>query len=229
MKQLLNFLCIGLIVVSGCGDDEPAKQTNGEEYFPLRKGFYQIYTVDQTTYSEINPTEEISYELKVEVIDSFPNAEEDFTYVIHRSTRASEADPWQYQETWSARVNVQHIVLTEGNLAYIRIALPVIKNKEWNGNALNVLEEDFYKIESVGSSYQVTEELNFDDVLVVNQHHETNELVKDEREEVYAKNVGLIFKKSIVLNYCDEVPCFGQQIINDGVEYVQVLKEYGQN
>lgn len=229
MKQLINFLCIGLIVASGCGDDEPVKQTNGVEYFPLRTGSYQIYTVDQTTYSEVNPTEEISYELKVEVIDSFPNTDDSFTYAIHRSTRISASDPWQYQETWSARVNVQHIVLTEGNLAYIRIALPVGKNKEWNGNALNVLVDDFYKIESVGGSYELTDELDFDDVLVVNQHDETNELVKDEREEVYAKNIGLIFKKSIALNYCDEVPCFGQQIIKDGVEYVQVLKEYGQN
>jgi hypothetical protein len=216
-------------MMTGCDDGEPVLQTTGVEYFPLRTGFYQIYTVDQTTYSEINPAEEISYELKVEMIDSFPNAEDGFTYVMHRSTRASEADPWQYQETWSARVNVQHIVLTEGNLAYIRIALPVVTNKEWNGNALNTLEEDFYNIESVGDSYQVSEELDFSDVLVVNQHHETNELIKDEREEVYAKHVGLIFKKSIVLNYCDEVPCFGQQIINDGVEYVQVLKEYGQH
>lgn len=220
---------MAVVALNGCGGDESIRKKSDLEYFPMQTGFYQIYTIDENIYTELDPPQEYSYELKTEVVDSFANLEGGFTYVIYRSTRATENDPWVFQESWSARTNTQQIVLIEGNVSYIRIVLPAFKNKEWNGNALNSLEEDTYFIESKGKSYQLNGTLEFDDALVVNQENEVNNLFRDEREEVYARNVGLIYKKSIVLNYCDEVPCFGQQIINDGVEYLQVLKEYGQN
>lgn len=212
----------------GCGEEEVV-QKRDTEYFPLQTGFFQIYSIQETIYTELDPPLELSYELKTEVVDSFANMEEGFTYVIYRSTRNSESDPWVFQESWSARTNTQQIVLIEGNISYIRIALPAFKNKQWDGNALNTQEEDIYVIETVGKSYELNATLEFDDTVVINQESESNNLFRDEREEVYARNIGLIYKKSVVLNYCDEVPCFGQQIINDGVEYLQVLKEYGQN
>jgi len=220
---------IGLTVLSGCNDEGFVNNGKGEAYFPLRTGFYQVYDVEETIYTELNPPASFVYELKTEVVDSFANQEGGFTYVIHRSTRPTENDPWEFQEVWSARVNDLQAVLTEGNVSFVRIAFPVSRNKEWNANALNSLEEDSYIVESIGGSYQLDTDLEFSDALVINQEDEANELIRDQREEVYARNAGLIYKKSIVLNYCDEVPCFGQEIINDGVEYVQVMKAYGQN
>ncbi len=229
MKQFVTYLLIGLVILSGCGDGEPEKQDLDVAYFPLRTGFYQIYTVEENVYTELDPPESFIYELKTEVVDSFANQEDGFTFVIHRSTRSSESDPWQFQEAWSARTNDLYAVLTEGNIPFVRIAFPASKNNEWNGNVLNSLEADSYIIESAGGSYELDTELEFNDVLVISQEDELNELIRDQREEVYGRDVGLIYKKRIVLNYCDEVPCFGQQIINDGIEYWQVLKEYGQN
>jgi len=228
LKQVIKYLLLGLVVLSGCGEGEPVKQ-DSREYFPLQTGFYLVYSVEENIYTELDPPEFLTYELKTEVVDSFANQEGGFTFVIHRSTRATESDPWEFQEAWSARTNDLHAVLTEGNTSFVRIAFPAFKNKEWNGNALNSMEEDSYIIESEGVSYELDTDLEFNDALVINQEDELNELSRDQREEVYARNVGLIYKKSMVLNYCDEVSCFGQQIINDGVEYWQVLKEYGQN
>jgi hypothetical protein len=216
------------VILSGCGDEETQNQ-RGQDYFPLKTGLYQIYTVEENIYTELNPPESFVYELKTEVVDSFANQEGGFTFVIHRSTRATESDPWEFQEAWSARTNELQAVLTEGNVSFVRIAFPANKNMEWNGNALNSLEADSYVIESAGDSYELDTDLEFNDVLVILQEDEVNELTRDQREEVYARNVGLIYKKSLVLNYCDEVECFGQEIINDGFEYRQVLKEYGQN
>ena len=211
-----------------CGDEDTVNHSD-LEYFPLRTGFYQVYAVEENIYSEVNPDQFLSYELKTEVIDSFMNQEGTFTYVIHRSKRNSVIDPWQFYDAWSARVDITKAVLNEGNISYMSIAFPATKNHEWNGNALNTLDEDLYMIESVGAPYSLETDLEFTDALVINQEENLNQLVRDEREEVYARNVGLIYKKSIVVNYCDEVSCFGQQIITDGVEYWQVLKEYGQN
>ena len=229
MKQIYNYLFLVVVALYGCGDNEPINKASDLEYFPLQTGFYQIYSIDETIYTELDPPQEFSYELKTEVVDSFANLEGGITYVLYRSTRTTENDPWVFKEAWSAKTNAQYIVLMEGNVSYIRIALPAFKDKDWNGNALNSLGEDIYRIESKGKSYSLSGALEFQDALVVDQENEVNSLFRDEREEVYARNVGLVYKKSIVLNYCDEVPCFGQQIISEGVDYLQVLKEYGQN
>lgn len=229
LKLFMKYLLVGLVILLGCSEGEPEKQKTDNEYFPLQTGFFQIYEVTETVYSEINPTEFLEYELKTEAVDSFANLEGGYTFVIHRSTRSTENDTWQFQEAWSARTNAYQAVLTEGNISYVRIAFPAIKNKEWNGNALNALEMDSYLLESVGKPFDLSTDLEFNDALVINQEDKLNELKRDEREEVYARNVGLIYKKSVVLNYCDDSDCFGQQEINDGTEYIQVLKEYGQN
>lgn len=222
------------MVLSGCGEDESPRHDD-VEYFPLRTGFYQVYSVEENVYSELSPPESFVYELKTEVVDSFPNQEDGFTFVIYRSIRATENDPWEFQVAWSARTNAYQAVLTEESISFVRIAFPAFKNKEWNANSLNTIGEDSYVIENAGGSYTLDTDLEFQDVLVINQEDELNELVRNEREEVYARNVGLIYKKSIVVNYCDQdppppnPPCFGQEIIKDGVEYRQVLKEYGQH
>ena len=228
MKHFTKYLLVGSVLFGGCGDDESSRPMD-REYFPLQTGFYQIYEVEENIYSELTPPVSNIYELKTEVVDSFPNQEGGITYVIHRSKRNTESDPWEFIETWSARITASEAVSIEGNVSFVRIGFPAVENKSWNGNALNLLEADMYLIASSGNNYQLDTNLKFNDAIIINQEEEVNELIRDEREEVYARHVGLIYKKSIVLNYCDEVPCFGQEIINDGVEYWQVLKEYGQN
>jgi len=222
------------MVLSGCGEEETPKGSDGE-YFPLQAGFYQVYSVEKTVYSEVNPTQTFLYELKTEVVDSFANQEGGLTFVIHISTRATESEPWQFQEVWSARTNQYQAVMTEGNISYVRISFPAIKSKEWNGNALNSLGEDDYQFDGVGVSYELDNELEFSDALIINQHDELTLLIRDRREEVYARNVGLIYKSTSDLVYCNdgqtpaEGGCVGLYIIKSGTEMLQMLKEYGQN
>jgi hypothetical protein len=64
----------------------------------------------------------------------------------------------------------------------------------------------------------------------VTVQHENNEdfiVFLDQRKEVYARNVGLIYKEITALNYCVEDNCRGQEIIESGTVYKQELIEYG--
>lgn len=216
------------MIFQGCSDEDPVKGSD-LEYFPLQTGFYQVYDVVEKVYENRPVADVFVYELKTEVVDSFANQGGGYTFVIHRSRRSAPNDPWQFLEAWSSRTTPSQAVVTEGNVAYVRLAFPALKNKEWNGNALNALEVDSYQIKSVGKHYELENNVSFDDVLVINQQDELNALKRDQREEVYARNIGLVYKKSDVLSYCDDTVCFGQQIIEDGIEYVQILKGYGQN
>ena len=227
LKHFAKYLLVVVAVFSSCRDEEQARPDT--EYFPLKVGLYRIYSVEENIYSELNPPVLTEYELKTEIVDSFVNQEGGTTFVIHRSTRDTENDPWEFQETWSARLNSYQAVEIEGNVSFVRIVFPASKNKMWDGNVLNALEEDDYVIELSGGKSTLETGVELDDLVMINQEEKLNALVRDEREEVYARGIGLAYKKSVVLNYCDEAGCFGQQIIKDGVEYWQVLKEYGKN
>jgi hypothetical protein len=51
----------------------------------------------------------------------------------------------------------------------------------------------------------------------------------DERRNVYALNVGLVYREIIQLNYCTDDTCLGQQIIEDGMEMKVAIKQYGKH
>jgi hypothetical protein len=228
LKQLAKYLLgLGAILWS-CSDNEPPNRQKDQEYFPLRVGYFQIYSVEETNYINIDQSTTSLYELKTEVVDSFTN-DGLVTYVIHRSKRADEAASWEFIETWSARVNEWEVVINEGTTSFIKISFPAFENKQWNGNALNSMPEDLYLYDSKGVSVDLENGQTFSDCLVIIQEDYLDVLSKEDRQEVYARNQGLIYKKYIVLNYCDVGDCFGQQQIVNGIEYIQVLKEYGDN
>jgi len=60
-------------------------------------------------------------------------------------------------------------------------------------------------------------------------------LILHDRDEVYARHVGLIYKSIKDITYCNdgktpaEGGCFGLDIIESGSDILQILKEYGQN
>lgn len=229
MKQFANYLLGFSVLLLSCSDGDSLKQRNDQGYFPLEVGNFMIYAIEQTEYTGRDQSSFSQYELKAEIVDSFENLEGSLTYVIHRSKRANEIDPWEFIDTWSARVSKYEAIMNEENTPFVRITFPASENKKWNGNALNSLPEDLYLLEDSNFKVELESGLTFENCLVINQEEYLDVLSKNERQEVYAFGVGLIYKKYIELKYCDEGDCFGQQEIVSGLEYFQELKDYGQN
>lgn len=224
--------------MASCSDVDTKKAPYDRLYFPLTVGLYHIYTVEGVTYKNQIEIEPFSYELKTEVVDSFRTVEGDIQYVIYRSKRDKESDAWEYIDTWSARINSFEAVQYEGNVPFVKIDFPVFKNKQWNGNAFNSLGEEMYTIDDVGSSYRLTNGNQYNNCLSVNQFNYSVFDRKDDRKEIYAEGIGLIYYRKIKIDYCDDTTdkpcicngdCLGQLIPRDGIEYFQELKEYGTN
>jgi hypothetical protein len=236
LKRIGDYLLIGMIFLLGaCSENEPFKSPNSEEYFPLQIGQYWIYNVTQTVYKEVEPKEANSvFELKSEVVDAFENLEGGVTYVIHDSKRANSEGSWEYYQTWSAKSDEFKVVITESNVPYIQLTFPLYKNKSWDGNKLNTKEYDEYVVQSIGQNYRTSSVLQFNDCVVINEENYSDDVEdKDERLEIYARNVGLVYKKKIFLLYCNDgnfdFGCSGKLIISSGEEWIQELKSYGQN
>lgn len=236
--KYLSFFLLTLLFWQ-CSDNPELNVRSDTDYFPLSVGAFYIYDVEETQYSVINGQEDFNYQMKLAVTDSFRNNAGGTTFVINRYVRNNMGEAFQYSDTWSARVELSQLVIMEGNIAYIRLVFPVSVGRSWNGNALNNLSGDescgdnmnfdcdVYQIESVDVPYQFGEELLKETVEVV-QNNSIDVIVKEDvRKEIYARNIGLVYKESSVLNYCTVGSCIGQQQIDDGYTWKQSLVEYG--
>lgn len=61
-----------LALVAGCEAEESPVLDPGTAYFPLERGIYQVYSVEEIRYTSIADPETLAYELMTEVVDAFP-------------------------------------------------------------------------------------------------------------------------------------------------------------
>lgn len=228
VKQFLA--CVIVVLLAAACDTEDRKPVDiGKDYLPVAVGTYQIYAVDETQYSSVAGVTELHYQLMTEVVDSFPTDDGEYTYVIYRRTRNAETDAWTYLDTWSLRVTDAEAVVNEENIPYVKLTFPAGSGRTWNGNKFNTGAEDRYDMASVGQAYTVGDQ-RFDQTLVVEQEDNQDLIVfQDKRTEVFAKGVGLIYKETTQLNYCDKPECLGQQQIESGVIWKQSIILYGRH
>jgi hypothetical protein len=221
-----------VLVIVGCGENEGIKKLSDAEYFPLRTGFYQVYAVHERNYDVQVETENLIYQLKTEVIDSFANQEGGYTYTIHRSIRNTANDSWEFQKIWSVRMNTANVVVSEENVPFVKIVFPAVQNRQWDGNALNSLPADEYVLMNTGKSYQLSTGETAEDYLQVVQEDSYDPIIfMNKRQEFYVRNIGLVHQEITDLEYCTvQGQCvIGEQVIDNGTIYVQTLIEYGQN
>jgi hypothetical protein len=237
VKQLKLFVLVFFSTVAWrCGDsDEKRPVLSDFEYFPLLTGSYFEYDVEEIRYALSIP-ETIQYDLRIVVADSFQNTSGTMTYVLHRAMRPAPGSAWEPLETWSARINGRQVILSEGNVPYVVLNFPAQKGNQWNGNSFNNEispftgnNEDIYMITEVGTSC-VFPGVSYSDCLtIIQEDDEDPVLYVDKRSEQYVRKVGLVMKETIQLKYCtnEGQGCLGQQIVEEGVIYKQILKEYG--
>jgi len=215
--------------MAGCSGEEALIPDTGESFFPLEKGIYHIYTVHEVRYAASAGQEILNYEIRTEVVDSFPSTGGGYTFVIHRSRRPSAPDPWEALDTWSVKKDERNVIVAEGNTSFLKLKFPVRAGTRWNGNTYNALGDDAYEFKDIGELMEFNG-MSFDKTMAVEQERNDDFIVfNDLRREIYARNVGLIYKEIVQLNYCTDDNCIGQQNISQGVELRMVIKEYGKH
>jgi hypothetical protein len=217
-----------LLTIACDSPEEPRMQETAEDFLPLSKGNFHIYDVTEIKY-ELGVPETLAYELKTLVIDSFPRNGDGFTYVIHRSTRPDSQAKWTYLDTWSSYTEQMEAVTQEENTAFIKFKLPFVEGLSWNGNAYNNFGDDAYNLDETRAS-KIYGGTSYNDCFTVTQNDNEDFVVfLDQRQEVYARNVGLVYKAITQLHYCTQTEsgCLGMQVVEQGLIYRQTIKDHG--
>lgn len=228
VKQFQKFWLV-VLLAAACDSEDRKPADIGKDYIPSAVGTYQIYAVDEIQYSSIGGMTELHYQLMTEVVDSFPATDGTYTYVIYRSTRHTENDPWTYLDTWSMRITDSEAVVSEANTSYVKLTFPATTGRNWNGNKFNNGAEDRYDLAQAGAPFTVGDQV-FDRAVVVDQEDNRDFIVyQDKRSEVFAYGVGLVYKSTTQLNYCDKPECLGLQQVESGVVLTQSIVSYGRH
>jgi hypothetical protein len=227
LKFFARYFAVLFIIIASCDSEEYKRPDIGLDYFPLQTGFYQIYDVETIEYTRGSSPVTGTFEMLVQVVDSFPSTANEITYVIHRSARSIPDADWTVLDTWSARKNDREVVVNEGNVPYLKLIFPVQKGSKWNPNKYNTGGIDEIEITAHKVPFQLEGGTTFDNTLTVLHDNEDHILYLDKRQEVYAEGSGLIYKETVQLHYCEEDNCRGQEIVDNGFEYRQWLKMYG--
>ncbi len=228
-----------LLLVMSCKTSPESIRDIGFDYFPLKVGAYQIYAVDETQITQ-SVEQHFTYELKTKLVDSIQNQEGGYSYIIQRQKRATADLPWENLDSWTSFISNRQALEKEGNTIFAKVTFPIAEGLVWDGNAFNSLggEQtcgenkdrpcDTYKLKDVGREFALTGGPTFPETLTIVQNDNADLIVKqDVRKEIYAKEIGMIYKESVVLEYCTSPACLGKQQVTTGLRYKQVIKEYG--
>jgi hypothetical protein len=221
MKYIFLILA-GLLFLSSC--DETSENLNlnyGYDYYPLEMGKYIIYDVDSITYDPTSNNTNIdttSYQVKEEIVDTTLDNEGRIVHIIHYFTRDNEDEAWAFQNLYTTVKDERWAERTEENLKFVKLLFPQKIEDTWDGNryfsdegiiitvrgeTLELFKNWNSVIIDKGNSMTIGT-LNFEDILTVRHADDENLIERRFVEEKYARTVGLVEKKVMILDtQCD--------------------------
>lgn len=224
-----------LIILWGCESEiiAPHGTRLGFNYFPLAIGNYTTYWVEDIRYAFGKDPDTSYYQLKEVVADSFPGEGGEVVYQLVRYSRGLESEPWHLDSIWTARKNMRRVVVVENNVPFIKLVFPFRRGVAWDGNALNSRAEQIYTLEATHEAVREEIQSPLDTLLaksltVIQQQSQDTIILYTQKLETYVEDVGLVYRKSVNLQYCASEPeCMGLGIIESGWRYKQTLIDYG--
>ena len=225
-----------LLGLASCEQEtlSPQSQRLGVSYYPMEVGRYAEYAVEEIIYTVVAEPDTQQYLLREVVADSFPGQGGEIIYQLERSTRPSTQQDWSLDSVWTARKSTQRVVVIENNVPLVKLVFPFTSGLNWDANALNSREADSYELVATPEVLRneikspLDSTLLVDMLTVVQEQSQDTIITRFEASETYARDLGLVYKKSLRLQYCNSEPaCIGMGILESGRIYRQTLTTYG--
>ena len=219
MNKLIYSLFI--LFVLGCKKSKTETINYFYNYFPLHVGAWVQYDVIDILHSDAGSDTSI-YELKEIITEEFLDNEGRLTYRVERFSRLNSNFLWSIKDVWYSNVTHTTAEKIEENLRFTKLIFPVNNTKFWDGNAFNNLDIWEYFYDSLHVNKTINN-LTFDSTITIVQRDNENVVEYEKAEEIYAIDIGLIYKKHIDL----DVNFSNILDINQGRELEMIVKAYG--
>lgn len=223
--------CLMLIGVTiGCTGptcDDCENQPSGAAFFPTETGRFVEYEVKEEEYALGGKAITRNYQVKEIIAESYTDPAGKIAYRIARFRRNADGQRWQPDSTITLRLLADHAVRNENGKDYVKMMFPPAEKKVWNGNIYNNAGEDNYELTNVNKSY-ILAKTTFDRSATVIQQNDSTLVNQDKRIEIYAADVGLVYRERILLQFCSSTPaCVGKAQIDFGTRQYVRFKNSG--
>jgi len=169
----------------------------GHDYAGLEVGRYIIYDVDSLTYDDFTATVDTASYLIKEVVDSkYTDLEGDEAYKIIRYRKDNDTPAWVLIDVWNSKLTNTNFQKVEENVRFVKLIFPVKEGATWNGNSMNNQDQMDYSYDYIDNPENIGGN-NLNEVLKVTQLEVEDTFINPKLfVEKYAKNVGMVYKKS---------------------------------
>ena len=195
IKILFIFLFIITLFFPSCKRETISPVDVGYDYYPSNVGHWVTYEVDSTYYDDFTHTVK-AYKFKVteKIESSFLDNQNRKTERLERYRQWADSTSWFLKDVWISNLTSSSAEKVEENIRYIKLVFPIKKGISWNGNAFNSFNPTDYKYENIFKPYTING-ISYDSTITVIQEIDSNLIYVKYMVEVYAKRVGLIYKK----------------------------------
>lgn len=216
-KFILPFLLVSVGLVSCKKETEDLSEiSKGNKFYPTEIGKYIIYNYDSIYYDDLLLAEiPESGQVRYYVADTFRDDAGRLSYAINVQRRKNDTDPFVPNDVIYVTPAADHIEMEQKNLKFIKMTFPVSNGKSWNGNAMIPLDDQDYEefdndkwkytyanfnteFDPGNNLYEHTVTVNqIDDALNDPDVDSNAYAYRNYSQEIYAYNVGLIYKERI--------------------------------
>ncbi len=199
--KLKTIFVLTLLLIFACKNSKEERATAGEEYFPLKVGDFKIYEVDSLIHDDFsNKTDTIKTELREQVVEKLIDNENDTIYRIELSSFDSKQLKWVTFLSFFRKIKGIYMIESQNNIKEVKILAPISNYKTrgsshaWNINMFNQNDPQMVKFNKL--FYKYTQNgIVYPECINIQLTRPISGIVNQYREEIYAKNKGLIFKK----------------------------------
>ena len=209
------------LVIISCSKDNLLPNSDAA-YFPLSVGRSDRFDIERTYYSLTSLPETHHFTTRRIISGTFKDINGQLVfqtmYYIEGSKSELKLDSvatcWQTPDKALSQENGQTI---------INMVFPLADKLMWNGNLFNSEGEVTFKVVHVGKPYQIGTAL-FPNTIEIIRQDDSTLLSRNKYIEIYAKDVGLIRREKIILQYCNTPDCLGKGIVNSGWTELSLIK-----
>lgn len=211
--RFIIYITLTLITWSCNKTNETIRSNSIQSYMPLEIGKFIVYQLDSTVYTNLGSKMEVrSYQIK-DTIQSF--TADNLGRKVFRISRLlrsqTDSNNWLNVYTYNVINDSTQLEIIESNQRYLKLKLPIKEGFSWKGNTyintitypeLQFLNNWEYRYQDVNKNISINN-IGFPNTVTVLQRNDTinnpsNKNVFFEinySKEVFAENVGLIFKE----------------------------------
>lgn len=231
-------------------DDSPPSY-----YLPLKVGKYAIYKLDSLNYYYYGQLDTLTHYLAKDSVEgSFVDDLGHTSWIVSRYlSPATGPTVWTTSATNVVTPSSRSLELSENNLRFIKLGYPMKEGLTWSGNSYipdkpfkdifeftapsNVnLNEWEYTYHDVNQPFTIGGK-NYDSTLTILQEDDSNNVdghiiidtafaYRTYWSEIYAKNVGLVYRHTVMWEYQPPVPRTSQAGYKIGFEVTFTLLEH---